>query len=253
MLKRIIYLFMIIAMPLLAFGDATLNSLLKKGNDQYAKGQYKEAIVTYQKIVDDGHMSALVYFNLGNAYFKDNDVSSALLYYEKAHKLSPGDEDINFNIQFANQKTTDKVEATPEFFITRWWHSFILRFSLTTLAVLSIVLIITGFALLVVYRFTNSVGIKKASFYAALLIIFLGLGSMFTADRQQQYFDGHHGAIIFSNSVNVKSGPTPSSKNLFLIHDGTKVDVLDNNNGWMKIKLANGSEGWINASDAKEI
>lgn len=253
MLKRIIYLFMIIAMPLLAFGDAAVNSLLKKGNDQYAKGQYKEAIVTYQKIVDDGHMSALVYFNLGNAYFKNNDVSSALLYYEKAHKLSPGDEDINFNIQFANQKTTDKVEATPEFFIARWWHSFILRFSLTTLAILSIVLIITGFALLVVYRFTNSVGIKKASFYAALLIIFLGLGSMFTADRQQQYFDGHHGAIIFSNSVNVKSGPTPSSKNLFLIHDGTKVDVLDNNNGWMKIKLANGSEGWINASDAKEI
>ncbi|WP_245446987.1 tetratricopeptide repeat protein [Mucilaginibacter celer] len=253
MLKRIIYLFMIVAMPLLAFGDVTVNAQLKKGNEQYAKGQYKEAIATYQKIADDGHMSALVYFNLGNAYFKNNDVPSALLYYEKAHKLSPGDEDINFNIQFANQKTTDKVEAPTEFFITRWWHSFILRFSLTTLAVISVLLMITGFALLVVYRFTNSVGVKKASFYAALLIIFLGLGSMFTADRQQQYFDGHHGAIIFSNSVNVKSAPTPTAKNLFLIHDGTKVDVLDNNNGWMRVKLANGSEGWINASDAREI
>lgn len=253
MLKRIIYLFMILALPLLAFGDTSVNTQLKKGNEQYAKGQYKEAIATYQKIVDDGHMSAMVYFNLGNAYFKNNDVPSALLYYEKAHKLSPGDEDINFNIQFANQKTTDKVEAPVEFFITRWWHSFILRFSLTALAIASILFIVVGFALLIVYRFTNSVGIKKTSFYFALIIIFLGLSSMFVASRQQEYFDGHHGAIIFSTSVNVKSAPTPSSKNLFLIHDGTKVDVLDDNNGWMKIKLANGSEGWINASDAKEI
>lgn len=253
MLKRIIYLFVMVAMPMLALGDAAVNTLLKKGNEQYAKGQYKEAIVTYQKIVDDGHLSAMVYFNLGNAYFKNNDVPSALLYYEKAHKLSPGDEDINFNIQFANQKTTDKVEASPEFFITRWWHSFILHFSLTTLAVFSILFMVIGFALLIVYRFTYSVGIKKASFYLALLIIFLGLSSMFVASRQQQYFDGHHGAIIFSTSVNVKSAPTPSAKNLFLIHDGTKVDVLDDNNGWMKIRLTNGSEGWINASDAKEI
>jgi tetratricopeptide (TPR) repeat protein len=161
MMKRIIYLLLIIVMPICALANDEANILLKKGNDQYAKGQYKEAITTYQKIVDDGHQSALVYYNLGNAYFKNEDVPSALLYYEKAHKLSPGDEDINFNIQFANQKTTDKVEAGTEFFITKWWHSFILRFSLTTLAVMTILFFVAGCALLIVYRFTNSVGIKK--------------------------------------------------------------------------------------------
>jgi tetratricopeptide (TPR) repeat protein len=253
MMKRIIYLLLIIVMPICALANDEASILLKKGNDQYAKGQYKEAITTYQKIVDDGHQSALVYYNLGNAYFKNEDVPSALLYYEKAHKLSPGDEDINFNIQFANQKTTDKVEAGTEFFITKWWHSFILRFSLTTLAVMAILFIIAGSALSIIYRFTNSVSIKKLSFYSALVLLLFGFASMFVANSQDQYFDAHHSAIIFSTSVNVKSGPTPGSKNLFLIHDGTKVEILENNNGWMKIRLASGNEGWINASDAKEI
>jgi tetratricopeptide (TPR) repeat protein len=253
MMKRIIYFLLVIVMPVYAFGSDEAGVLLKKGNDQYAKGLYKDAIATYQKIVDDGHQSALVYYNLGNAYFKNEDVPSALLYYEKAHKLSPGDEDINYNIQFANQKTTDKVDAGTEFFITKWWHSFILGFSLTTLAVITVLLFISGSALLIVYRFTNSVGIKKLSFYLALVLLLSGFASMFIADRQEQYFDAHHGAIIFSTSVNVKSGPAPNSKNLFLIHEGTKVQILENNNGSMKIRLANGSEGWINASDAKEI
>jgi uncharacterized protein YgiM (DUF1202 family) len=118
---------------------------------------------------------------------------------------------------------------------------------------MAILFIIAGSALSIIYRFTNSVSIKKLSFYSALVLLLFGFASMFVANSQDQYFDAHHSAIIFSTSVNVKSGPTPGSKNLFLIHDGTKVEILENNNGWMKIRLASGNEGWINASDAKEI
>jgi tetratricopeptide (TPR) repeat protein len=253
MLKRIIYLLLLIVSPLLAFSNDDAVALLKKGNEQYTKAQYKEAIVTYQKLVDDGYQSAAVYFNLGNAFYKTDDMASAILYYEKAHKLSPGDEDIRFNIQLANSKTTDKTDEVPEFFITKWWHAFILGFSANTLAVLSVLLFLAGSASLILYRFTGSVGIKKASFYTAILLLFFGIATIFVAGRQTDYFEAHQQAIVFSGSVTVKSAPASASKNLFILHDGTKVDVLERNTDWLKIRLSNGNEGWIGAADVKEI
>src|SRR5882757_4527610 len=116
-MRHITYLLLLIISPLLAFSDDGATALFKKGNDQYAKAQYKEAITSYQKLVDGGYQSTAVYFNLGNAYYKTDDIAAALLYYEKAHKLSPGDEDIRVNIQLANSKITDKQDDVPEFFI----------------------------------------------------------------------------------------------------------------------------------------
>ncbi|WP_419700688.1 tetratricopeptide repeat protein [Mucilaginibacter sp. NFX135] len=252
-LLRIIYILLLIISPLLAFSDDATMALFKKGNAEYAKAQYPAAIASYQKLVDGGYRSVAIYFNLGNAYYKNGDIPSALLYYEKAHKLSPGDEDIRINIQLANLKTTDKLEATPEFFITKWWHGFILTCSLGTLAVLSVLLILGGALVLILYRFTSSVTIKKVSFYSAIALVFLGLVCIFIAGRQADYFDSHHEAIVFSGSVTIKSEPTLKSKDLFVLHDGTKVDILEHNADWVKIRLSNGNEGWISATDVREI
>ena len=253
MLKRIIYLLLLIASPLLAFSNDDSAAPFKKGNEAYAKAHYKEAIAGYQKLVDGGYQSTAVYFNLGNAYYKTGDIASSLLYYEKAYKLSPGDEDIRFNIQLANSKTPDKVDEAPEFFVTKWWHGFILAFSANTLAVLSVLLIIIGSLTLILYRFTNSVIVKKVSFYSALVLLFLGLCTIFIAGRQVSYFDSHREAIIFSSSVNVKSAPVTTSKSIFVLHNGTKITFLEKNGDWMKIHLANGNEGWIGVNDVKEI
>lgn len=253
MLKRIIYLLLLIASPLLAFSSDDAAALFKKGNEQYAKAHFKEAAANYQKLVDGGYQSTSVYFNLGNAYYKTGDIASALLYYEKAHKLSPGDEDIRFNIQLANSKTSDKVEETPEFFVTKWWHGFILAFSVNALAVLSVLLLIVGSLVLILYRFSNSVIIKKVSFYSAIALLFLGICTIFIAGRQASYFDNHREAIIFNSSVTVKSSPTVASKAVFVLHEGTKIDLLEKTGDWMKIRLNNGNEGWISVNDAKEI
>jgi tetratricopeptide (TPR) repeat protein len=252
-LKKTIYILIALVLPLLSFGSDNTQALFEKGNAYYAKSQYKEAMATYQQILDAGYQSATVYFNMGNAGYKNGDIPTALLYYEKAHKLSPGNDDINFNIRLANSKITDKIDEVPEFFLSKWWKGFIFSFSADALAIISVVLVLVASVMLILYFFANSVSVKKSSFYASITIFFLGFITIFIAGSQVSYFDAHKQAIIFSGSVNVKSGPGEQLGTLFILHDGTKVNVLDNSNGWMKIKLANGNEGWIKLSAAKEI
>jgi len=252
LMKHGLYLLLLLALPLFSLGDDN-HVLFEQGNAAYAKGQYQQAIKSYQQVVDDGYQSAVVYFNLGDAYYKTGDIPSALLYYEKAHKLAPGDEDINFNIKYANLKTTDKVEAEPEFFATQWWHAFILFFSVNALAILSILCFIAGFLLLILYLFSNSSAIKRLSFYLGVFMLIFGAVFIFMANRQVNYFNNHHEAIIFSGSVIVKSTPDGNAKPLFVVHEGTKVDVLQRNDTWIEVELPNGAAGWISASDVKEI
>jgi len=253
MLKRIIYLSLLFALPLVGLGKDAEQTLFEQGNAQYAKTNYKAAVESYQKILNNGYQSEAVYFNLGNAYYKLGEIPLALLYYEKARKLAPGDDDINFNIQFANLKTTDKIDEAPQLFLMNWWHSIILVASVNTLSTIGILFFLAGFGLLAYYLFAQSISLKKASFYSGVVVIALGLCSIFIAGRQVAYFESHHEAIVFSPSVTAKSGPDNNAKNLFVIHDGTKVTIVENNSGWIKIRLLNGSEGWINLSDAKEI
>jgi tetratricopeptide (TPR) repeat protein len=252
-LKKTIYILIALVLPLLSFGSDNTQALFEKGNAYYAKSQYKEAMSAYQQILDAGYQSAAVYFNMGNAGYKNGDIPTALLYYEKAHKLSPGNDDINFNIRLANSKITDKIDEVPEFFLSKWWKGFIFSFSANALAIISVVLVLVASVMLILYFFANSVSVKKSSFYASITIFFLGVITIFIAGSQVSYFDSHKQAIIFSGSVNVKSGPGEQLGTLFILHDGTKVNILDNSNGWMKIKLANGNEGWIKLSAAKEI
>jgi tetratricopeptide (TPR) repeat protein len=252
-MKRALYLLIAFVLPLFCLANNNAETYFAAGNAAYAKGHFKEALESYQKVLNDNYQSASLYLNMGNASYKNGDVPSALLYYGKAHKLAPGDEDINFNIRFVNSKTTDKVDAIPEFFLSRWWHGFILAFSAGALAWLSILLVVAASATLVWYFYAQSVLLKKVSFYGAIILFFLGLFTVFIAGSQLNYFNGHKEAIIFNSSVTVKSGPVDKAGALFVIHDGTKVNVLDSNNGWTKIKLNNGNEGWIKSTDAKEI
>lgn len=250
--KLIIVSILFLLGPLMCLADGA-QQLFEKGNALYAKKQYPGAIAVYQDLIKQGYHSAALYYNLGNAYYRDNDIAPALLYYHKAQKLEPSDEAININIQFANLKTADKVETEPEFFISRWWHSFILWIPANTLAILSVIFILLASAALIVYLFTGSVGIKKTVFFSAIILIVLGVTSIFVANRQNYYFDTHHQAIIFGATVNVKSKPADQAKPAFVIHEGTLVGVEDEKDGWLRIKLLNGNEGWIVASDAREI
>jgi tetratricopeptide (TPR) repeat protein len=251
--SRILYFIITLLLPVLASGESQQNALFEKGNALYNKAQYAQALKIYQQVTDAGYQSAALYFNMGNASFKNGDIPSALLYYQKAHKLSPGDKDINFNIRFVNQRTTDKIDEAPEFFLSRWWHSFILGFSVSALSIISILGFMIGSGLLIIYFFANAVNAKKASFFASIVLFFVGMVAIVIAERQTAYFDGHKQAIVFSSSATAKSSPEAQAKTLFVLHEGTMVNVLSTNNDWIKISLVNGNEGWIKLSDVKEI
>lgn len=244
-------LLVVLLLPVLAFAASPAG--FEQGNSMYAKGNYKGAIDAYSNLLKEGYTSEALYYNLGNAHYKNGDNAEAVYYFEKAHKLSPGDEDVNINLQFARLKTADKIDQPAQFFLARWWQSLMLGFSLKGLAIFSILCFLAASGALIGYIYTGSVGIKKASFYGSIVLFAIGAFTIVLAKSQSDYFNNTHDAIIFTASVTVKSAPSNAAKNLFILHDGTKVSITGNSAGWTKIKLPNGTEGWIISTDAREI
>ena len=251
--KRILYLILFTVLPMLSFGSQQPDALYTAANSYYAKGQFQRALDNYKKVLAGGTTSAALYYNLGNASYKTGDLASALLYYEKARKLAPNDDDIYANIRLANSKTSDKVDEAPELFLTSWWKAVYLSASADTFAILSIVLVLAGSALLVTYFFAHAVMLKKAAFYSAVVLLCSGLAVIFIAGRQVSYFEHNRQGIVFNSPVAVKSAPSDDARNLFIIHSGTKVSIIDIKKDWIRITLNNGNEGWMKVEDLKEI
>jgi tetratricopeptide (TPR) repeat protein len=224
--------------------DAQVN-LIEKANQAYNNGSFTEAIDQYQAVVESGYVSAALFYNLGNAYFKSRDIPSAILYYEKALKINPRDEQARFNLNIANSQITDKIEAVPEMFYLRWWKSFTGLFSPGTWARLSIVLFISMMALVTLFTVTQSLGIRRGAFWAGLVVILLMVTSFYVAYQKHYHLTHDNYAIIFTPTVTVKSSPAKNSVDLFVIHEGTKVEILDKVEGWYEIKIVNGSIGWL--------
>lgn len=251
--RNLFALLFLMAFPLFSMGDVKAEVSFEKANALYAKARYKEAAASYQQVLDSGYVSAEVYFNLGNAFYKLGEIPQAIWNYERAYKLSPGDEDIQVNIQLANLKIKDKIEAVPEFFLAKWWRSFILFSSAQTLSVLAVAGVLLGFALLIVYLLSVSVFVKKPAFYSGIAVLILALLTIFIAGQQVSYLNSSNKGIVFAGTVHVKSGPKESFKTLFVIHEGIKLGLKEQTEGWVKVELPNGSIGWIEAKNLKEI
>ena len=251
--KQGIVLLFALVLPLLAVADDRAATLFRKGNADYEKGKYEEALKSYQQLLDEGYQNAELYYNLGNAHYKLGEMPAAVLNYEKAKKQEPGDEDIQLNLQLANSKITDKFESVPEFFLSKWWNGLVLQFSADTWSVISVSCIFLGSVLLVIYLFSLLLAVKKSAFYSGIVLILLGLFSLMMSGMQHHYFAAHDEAIVFSGTVHVKAGPAAGEKTLLVIHEGTKVSVKSRKNNWIRVTLPNGNEGWIAASDVKEI
>jgi tetratricopeptide (TPR) repeat protein len=228
-------------------------SLIEKGNIAYTGKFYQQAIDCYLKVIASGYEATELYYNLGNAYFKTEDYASAILYFEKAKKLKPGDEDINFNLKVANTKITDKIDDIPDFFLVRWYNGIANLFSFNTWAIIGIVMLVIFFGVLSMYLFSKILLVRKFSFWTAIALLVITI--MFFVFAQTQYIriNNTTEAIIFSPSVTAKSSPDANSTDLFVIHEGTKVKVIDEVGEWSEIKISNGSVGWVNTTVFKVI
>lgn len=231
----------LIALSLFANNTILLDSAKK----HYEQKAYQKAITNYETIIADGYSSSEVYYNLGNAYFKLNNLGKAILYYEKAKKINPSDEDITYNLSIANQKRVDKIDAIPQLFIKELQVGFINTFSEKTWSVLSIVFMWLAFGLLLLYFFTSQKKIKLIGFWSAMLLFAFTIATYFIAQKSNQLTYKADEAIILVPSITAKGSPADDGTNLFVLHEGTKVQIETESNGWIEIKLANGNKGWV--------
>lgn len=243
-MKRYI-LSLIFLLPAVLFAQENNKQLWEKANAFFTTEEYQKALEIYQQIVDSGEESADLYFNLGNAYYKTGDVNNAILNYERAKVLAPHDEDIDFNLNIANQFVVTKIEELPQPFFLRWRTSVVNKYPTDTWATISIVSFLLFLILLGLYIFSKLVSVKRISFFVGILaVIFAGFTFSFAAQQKKKIVERKQ-AIVFCPRVTVKSSPTQTGTDLFLIYEGLKVEITDSLNTWKEIKLADGNEGWL--------
>ncbi|MBQ8989721.1 MAG: BatD family protein [Prevotella sp.] len=224
-----------------------------EADSAYVRGEYQQAIKDYEALLKQG-ASADLYYNLGNAYYRTENITRAVLNYERALLLSPGDGDIRFNLQIAQAKTIDKIVPESEMFFVTWYKSLINLMSVdgwarTALVSLSLVII-----LLLVYLFSDRLWLRKIGFFGGIVLLLLFVLSNVFAWQQKQNLLFRKGAIVMSPSVTVKSAPASNGTDLFILHEGTKVTIKDGSmKDWKEIRIADGKEGWIESKQLEEI
>jgi tetratricopeptide (TPR) repeat protein len=247
-MKRIKLLLFILPFTLTTFAQKP-EQLIAKGNDCYKNSQFDSAIVCYEKVVAQGYVAADLYFNLGNAYYKTRDLSKSILYYEKAKKLKPNNDEINFNLQLAQTMIVDKINVLPDFFVKRWLHNIINMQTSDGWAHWSIIAFAIALLLLLVYLISNSMAIKKSFFWLAVLALIVSTFSFVQSYKLKQLLEAHDTAIVQTPSINIKSSPDEKGTDLFVIHEGTKVTIIDEVGEWREIKISDGNKGWLKISD----
>ena len=219
--------------------------LWEKANAFYTTEDYQQAISLYEQILSSGKESAKLYFNLGNAYYKAGNMNNALLNFERAKLLSPNDENIDFNIRMANQFVVTSIEPLPLPFFMRWRTSVINMYSSDTWSYISISAFVLFLILIGLFIFSRVVTIRRISFLFGIFVLILSGFTYSFAAKQKKEIDQRSGAIVFCPRVTVKSAPTATSTDLFLIYEGLKVEITDSIGTWKEIKLADGNEGWL--------
>lgn len=232
----------------------SVNAITKQNaDDEYAKGNYQQAIKDYQEILKTG-VSSEIYYNLGNAYYRTDNITQALLAYERALQLSPGDNDIRFNLQYARSKTIDKITPETEMFFVTWYNSLVNLTSVDRWANTAIVSIVMALLLILVFLFAPQMWARKSGFYGSAVFLLLFAFANLFAFQQKHELETKQGAIVIAPTVNVKKTPAASGTDVFVIHEGTRVDITDRGmKQWRGIKLADGREGWLKTSQIEEI
>ena len=224
-----------------------------EADSAYADGNYQQAISAYTELLKQGQ-NADLYYNLGNAYYRMEETTQAILAYERALLLSPGDADIRFNLQLARTKTVDKMVPQSEFFVATWYRSLVNQLSVDGWAYTAFVMLALAIVLVLIYLFASPVWLRKVGFFGGLLtLLFFLLANLF-AWQQKQTLTHRDGAIIIQSAVPVKSTPAANGTDLFILHEGTKVTVTDDAmDGWREVRMPDGKVGWVETGQIEII
>jgi len=224
-----------------------------EADSAYVQERYQQAAKDYEALLKQG-VSADLYYNLGNCYYRMDQMTQAVLNYERALLLSPGDEDIRFNLQMARSKTIDKITPESEMFFVTWYRSLVNVMSVDGWARTALVALIIAIVLALFYLFSDRIWLRKIGFFGGILLLLVFLTSNLFAWQQKRNLTQRTGAIVIKSAVNVKSTPSKNGTDLYILHEGTKVTVTDATmREWRKIRVADGKEGWLEVSEIEVI
>ncbi len=228
-------------------------ALMRSGNEAYQSNQWDSALANYEMVLDAGLKSTNLYYNVGNVHFKLGNVSEAILFYERALKLSPGDQDVLYNLNIANTRIIDAMESLPTPFYKDWFTSFRNTFTSKGWSYLGLVFFWLFCASVVLFLLTQQAFVKKLAFVVALPLVLIAATGMVMANQQQNSCTSEDSAIVFQASVNVQSEPSANSTRLFVVHEGLKVSISQQVNNWFEVVLPDGNKGWIHADELQII
>ena len=223
------------------------------GNKAYIDGNYEKAIEEYNAIIEGGEYSMELYYNLANAYFKQGEMGKAILYYNKALRIAPSQEDVRHNLALAEAQTKDRIAVIPEFFLHRWLRVVRNAMSCTAWSVLSLASFALLLAFALLFLLASRIGWRKGGFYGALcaLLLFIATTSFAVSSRNDMLT--HDEAVVMASALPVKSSPDRSATDLFVLHEGTKVRIVTEVDEWCEVAIADGKKGWCEKRNIEEI
>lgn len=241
---------LVLLVALIASVNSFANTALQvKAEKAYSEKKYKEASAAYEEILKEGFVSYKLHYNLGNAYYKNNELGKAIYNYELANKLKPNNEDIKINLRIANEKTIDDIGSKENFFLGALKSGVVNALTTTGWAWLSVISLAACLGLAFLFFVSSNILLKRLGFFVSLISLIAFIGSMvlgYTSlhNKQQNKF-----AIIINKEAKIQEEPNTSSTSKFSLHEGSKVKVLETNLEWTNIKLENGNEGWVKTTD----
>ena len=250
-LKFLLALFFIALFSFVKAGEN--NVLLDSAGAAYSKGEYTKAAKFYETVLSSGQEAPEVYFNLGNAYYKSNNIALAILNYERAVKLEPDNEDFNFNLKLANQRIEDKIDEAPQMFLTQWKNAIVSLMTEKGWSQLCIALVFFSLALFALFIAAQQRALKQLGFFGGVVLAILCVSTFFIAKHKYNLTINGKEAVITAPSITVTGSPSEKGTKLFIIHEGTKVKVTQEDTDWVEIKIANGNTGWIKGSQLERI
>ena len=224
-----------------------------EADSSYVEEHYQQAAQQYEQLLKQG-VSAELYYNLGNCYYRMDNMTHAVIAYERALLLSPGDKDIRFNLQMARSKTIDKITPESEMFFVTWYRALVNIQSVDAWARLALIALALAIVLALAYLFAERIWLRKVGFFGALALLVVFVVSNLFAWQQKKAIDHPTGAVIISSAVNIKSTPSKNGTDLFILHEGTRVTITDRSmRDWREVRVGDGKQGWLETKDLEEI
>ncbi len=247
-MKKIFVNIILLSAVTFSVNASSINEMMIDANKLYQESKYDSALTVYKQVTDQGYVSAALYFNIGNSYYRTGEIGKAILNYERGSKLDPSDEDIKYNLQIAQARIVDRIKYVPQIFLVEWWNSLLTFLSVSVWAAVVLIFYISFLVFIGIYFLTKSGRLQRFSFYfgsmnfiGLIFIIFLFVARV-NRETSKDY------GVLITDTITVKVSPDDKAQDAFVIHEGLKFEVEDELQEWAKIKLSDGKVGWLNKS-----